>query len=75
LVIDFLVKGAQPTETILNILKEQGIWADYLNTKKIIKKHKRKLTKKRFTIKKAKKEARKALLAKSETTVKAESSK
>jgi small subunit ribosomal protein S16 len=25
LVIDFLIKGAQPTETILNILKEQGI--------------------------------------------------
>jgi small subunit ribosomal protein S16 len=25
LVIDFLIKGAQPTETILNMLKEQGI--------------------------------------------------
>jgi ribosomal protein S16 len=66
-VIDFLLKGAQPTETILNMLKEQNIWSDYIKTKKAVKKNKRKLTKKRYAAKKAKKETKKILLAKKVT--------
>lgn len=58
LIIEFLNKGAQPTETILNILKEQGIWAEYAKTKKAAKKHKRKLSAKKRTAKKANKQVK-----------------
>lgn len=68
LVIDFLIKGAQPTETILNILKNEGIWAEYIKNKKIVKKHQRKLTKKRYETKKNKKIKPKTLAVKPDAT-------
>lgn len=52
LVIDALIKGAQPTETILNMLKNEGIWAEYIKVKKAKKKHHRKITAKRYALKK-----------------------
>lgn len=43
LTLDFLSKGAQPTDTILNLFKTNGIWAEFLKTKnsKKAKKHRR----------------------------------
>lgn len=43
LLLDFLNKGAQPSEIVINLLKTQGIWTQYLKDKKISakKKHKR----------------------------------
>jgi small subunit ribosomal protein S16 len=62
LAIDYLVKGAQPTETILNMFKGQGIWAEYLKTK-LAKKNKpvakRKLSAKKVANKKASKKSEK----------------
>jgi ribosomal protein S16 len=40
--LEFLNKGAQPSETVINILKTQGFWTEYIKTKKNkAKKHKR----------------------------------
>lgn len=33
LIVKFLSTGAQPTETVLNILKKDGIWKDFMATK------------------------------------------
>ena len=33
-ILDLLAKGAQPAETVKNILKAKGIWAKFLATKK-----------------------------------------
>lgn len=42
LLLEFLNKGAQPTETVINLLKSQGLWTQYIKDKKsAIKKHKR----------------------------------
>ncbi|MDR2461766.1 MAG: 30S ribosomal protein S16 [Mycoplasmataceae bacterium] len=32
-IIEALQKGAQPSETVLNLLKKQGIYAEFLKTK------------------------------------------
>jgi small subunit ribosomal protein S16 len=55
--IVWLNKGAQPTETVLNFLKQKGIWKAYLDSKKkpAKKKAKRKLSAKRKLVKKEKK--------------------
>ena len=42
LILEFLNEGAQPSETVVNLLKEQGLWSEYLKSKKAKKaKHKR----------------------------------
>jgi small subunit ribosomal protein S16 len=33
-VLKFLETGAQPSETVKNLLKKEGIWAEFLNSKK-----------------------------------------
>ncbi|MDR2823420.1 MAG: 30S ribosomal protein S16 [Mycoplasmataceae bacterium] len=56
--VDYLIKGAQPTETILSMFKSQGIWAEYLKTKATKKNKpntKRKLSAKKVANKKANK--------------------
>lgn len=45
-VLDLLKKGAQPAETVLNILKQKGIWKKYLATKKPKAKKAKKVAKK-----------------------------
>jgi hypothetical protein len=67
-----LSNGAQPTETILAMFKEQGVWAEYLKTKKTNKKHVRKLSDKRIKAKKAIRTEKKALNAKKQSTVSTE---
>ncbi len=34
LTMEFLKKGAQPTDTVKSILSEQGVWAKFMATKK-----------------------------------------
>lgn len=58
LILKVLAQGAQPSDTILSILKDNGIWAKFLATKKKpAKKAKRKLSKKKVAKKVAKKNA------------------
>lgn len=73
LVLDLLKKGAQPSETVLSMLKKQGIYAKFLASKakpaekKPAKKHARKSAKKV-----AKKAARKAKKVAAKPAVKEE---
>lgn len=59
LTIKLLSQGAQPCDTVLSVLKKQGIYAKFLATKKAkpAKKSKRKLSKKKVANKLAKKNA------------------
>lgn len=59
LTIKLLSQGAQPCDTVLSLLKKQGIYAKFLATKKAkhAKKGKRKLSKKKVANKLAKKNA------------------
>ncbi len=53
--LNFLKNGAQPTDTILNLFKTNGVWAEFLKTKKPAKKTKRaKKSKKTKTVSKPK---------------------
>ena len=69
LTLKLLSQGAQPCDTVLSILKKQGIYAKFLATKKSGKKSKRKISKKRAArkaTKKAKPAAKPAPAAKAE---------
>ncbi|MBQ0045789.1 MAG: 30S ribosomal protein S16 [Mycoplasma sp.] len=59
LTLKLLAQGAQPCDTVLSILKKQGIYAKFLASKKQkpAKKGKRKLSKKKVAKKLAKKNA------------------
>ena len=58
LTLKLLAQGAQPCDTVLSILKKQGIYAKFLaSKKKPAKKAKRKLSKKKVAKKLAKKNA------------------
>ena len=59
LILKLLSQGAQPCDTVLSLLKKQGIYAKFLATKKAkaAKKGKRKLSKKKVAKKLAKKNA------------------
>ncbi|XQP55210.1 MAG: 30S ribosomal protein S16 [Mycoplasmoidaceae bacterium] len=59
LTIKLLSQGAQPCDTVLSVLKKQGIYAKFLASKKAkpAKKGKRKLSKKKVAKKLAKKNA------------------
>lgn len=59
-VLDLLNKGAQPTDTILNLFKQNGIWAEYLKAKKTTKKTKKTRKSKNAAAKKAARKAAKA---------------
>jgi len=70
--LKLLANGAQPVDTVLSILKEKGIWAKFLATKKAkAKPAKRKLSAK----KKAKKAAKKAAPKKAKPAPAAEPAK
>lgn len=57
-VLDLLAKGAQPAETVKNILKAKGIWAKFLATKKPKAKKAKKAKKATKKVEPAKKEAK-----------------
>lgn len=58
LALKLLSQGAQPSDTVLSILKENGIWAKFIASKKKPgKKAKRKISKKKVARKAAKKNA------------------
>lgn len=65
LTLKLLSQGAQPCDTVLSILKKQGIYAKFLATKKAGKKSKRKISKKRAA-RKANKKAKPAPAGKAE---------
>lgn len=65
LTLKLLSQGAQPCDTVLSVLKKQGIYAKFLATKKHGKKAKRKISKKRAARKSVKK-AKPAPAAKAE---------
>lgn len=46
-ILEFLNKGAQPSQTVLNILKKHGIWVKFKSTKIKMKSHKRSMSAKR----------------------------
>lgn len=51
-VISWLKKGAQPSETVRSILKDKGIWAKFVATKKTTKPSKPKVKKTPTVVKK-----------------------
>lgn len=58
LAIKLLSQGAQPCDTVLSLLKKQGIYSKYLVTRKVsTNKKKRKISKKKANKKAAKKNA------------------
>lgn len=83
LTIKLLSQGAQPCDTVLSLLKKNGIYAKFIATKKAkpAKKGKRKLSKKKVAVKLAKKNAPKkakatpAAKAEAKPEVKAEPAK
>lgn len=64
LVLKFLATGAQPSETVLNILKQKGIYKQFLQTKSTVKKTKK--------VRKTKKSKNKKTTTKAETVKKTE---
>lgn len=61
LIIKYLSNGAQPTDTILNIFKKEGIWKEFVSTKSTKKKTKKsKKTRKTKSVEKTKKVEEKA---------------